>query len=161
MEGKIQVYTGDGKGKTTAAFGLCMRAWGQGLRAYIVQFQKAQLCGEHMAAQRLGIEVTQCPMGRAMKCQGHCPLLDVAEAKMKSALDVLLLDEIMAAIKKGCVALSDVLSILEKKPATLEIILTGRNAPSEIIEKADLVTQMQPIKHYYKTGLKARKGIEY
>jgi cob(I)alamin adenosyltransferase len=158
-DGKVQVYTGNGKGKTTASLGLCFRAAGQGLRPCVVQFWKRQRCGEHITAERLGIEMLQCQLAderQAALCQ-----LQVARERM-ACCDVLVCDEILGVLHEGYLTLDEVLSLLDARPAAVELVLTGRNAPQQIIARADLVTEMRPIKHYFdETGLPARLGIEY
>lgn len=162
-EGRVQVYTGNGKGKTTAAFGLCLRAAGHGMKACVVQFQKGVRCGEHAGAERLGIDVVQCLRGRGSgRCGPSCPLIaEVLDIFKNRAPDVVVMDEIMAALKHGCVAKSDVCRVLEMRPPGTELVMTGRDAPEWLMERADLVTRMEPVKHYFDTGLPAREGIEY
>ena len=161
--GRLQLYTGCGKGKSTAAFGLAMRASGCGDRVVIIQFRKAQRCGEHVSAEKLGIEIIQCPAGRTgEKCAESCPLLAAANRLLKDgAADLLILDELMAAIKHGCVSEKEARETAALRHGGTELVLTGRNAPDSLIEQADLVTEMKKIKHYYDTGLPARRGIEY
>jgi cob(I)alamin adenosyltransferase len=158
--GKIQVYTGNGKGKTTASLGLCFRAAGHGLRVCVIQFIKKQWCGEHVSAQALGIEILQ----------GGLPDVRLAvQEQLKEAwlrinaetCDVLVLDEIFGSLHRGYVELADVLSLMDAKPEHMELVLTGRNAPPEVLSKADLITSMECVKHYYNAGLAAREGIEY
>lgn len=161
--GEVQIYTGDGKGKTTAAFGLCLRAMGSGHRARVVQFLKAERCGEHAMAEKIGLPVTQCPMGRRSgPCAHPCPLFKEAEKILKeNAADLLVLDEIMAAIRRGCVSLDEALSLLDIRPENIEIVMTGRRAPRELVERAGLVTSMEKVKHFFDAGVPAREGIEY
>ena len=162
-QGKVQIYTGCGKGKSTAAFGLAMRAAGCGGRVFIIQFQKAQRCGEHESAEKLGINLAQCPQGRGSgPCTSPCPLLTAARDILKEGgADLLILDEIMAAMRHGCLSLAEALSLIETRPAKTELVMTGRGAPQELVERADLVTEMKKIKHYYDDGLPARRGIEF
>lgn len=158
-DGKVQVYTGNGKGKTTASLGLCFRAAGQGLRPCIVQFWKRQRCGEHVSAERLGFEMLQCQLADERQAALH--QLRVAHERLGDC-DVLVCDEILGALHEGFLTLHEVLGLLDARPAAVELVLTGRHAPQEIIERADLVTEMRPIKHYFdETGLPARRGIEY
>lgn len=161
--GKVQIYTGCGKGKSTAAFGLAMRAAGCGGRVFIIQFQKGLRCGEHESAEKLGIELAQCPKGRGFgPCASPCPLLAAARGILERGdADLLILDEIMAAMRYGCVTREEALSLLDARGEKTELVLTGRGAPAELIERADLVTEMKKIKHYYDDGLPARRGIEY
>jgi len=169
--GSVQVYTGDGKGKTTAAFGLAMRASGRGKAVLIIQFMKGRSeSGEIVAAKRLpGVKVEQ--YGRdvfitpdtatdadrelAMKA------VDRAKRAMKSIeVDLLILDEVNVAVHFGLVPVADLLSLIESKPKNMELVLTGRYAKPEVIEKAEYVTEMLAKKHPFDTGRKARPGIE-
>lgn len=162
-KGKLQIYTGDGKGKSTAAFGLAMRAAGWGGRVVIIQFQKACCCGEHESAQKLGIEIIRCSEGRgSSSCASPCPLFCAAfEILNEGRADILILDEVMAAIRHNCISLREVLTLTEIRTENTELVMTGRNAPEELTERADLVTEMKKTKHYYDQGLPARQGIEY
>ena len=141
--GEVQIYTGDGKGKSTAAFGLCLRALGHG--------------------HRVRVKVSQCPMGRKSgPCARPCPLFVEAEKILEeNAADLLVLDELMAAIRHGCVTLDEALSLLDKRPENTEIVMTGRRAPRELAERAALVTSMEKVKHFFDAGVPAREGIEY
>lgn len=168
-KGFVQIYTGNGKGKTTAALGLALRASGAGLKVYFGQFAKGLKCSEHKAlAKFANIKVKQfgrsCFIGRkpdekdmefAKKGFG-----EISEAIASRYYDIVILDEIMTAIKYGLVPLEDVLGIIRSKPASVEIVLTGRNADPRLIEAADLVTEMKEVRHYYKQGVMARVGIE-
>ncbi len=146
--GFIHVYTGDGKGKTTAALGLALRAIGNGFKVIMFQFLKERECGEHK------VRIENFKIIRMKN-------FDINEIlKEIEKYDVVILDEVFNAIYKGIVKLEDLVSLLKNRPENVEIILTGRNAPKEIIEIADLVTEMRKIKHYYDKGVKARKGIE-
>lgn len=168
--GLIQVYTGDGKGKTTAALGLALRAVGQGLKAIIIQFIKGDCpCGEHLfATQHHLFDIVQL---NTKSCFGQTSeelsstteqTLALAEkALLSGEYDVVILDEIFVAVNMGVVSIEQVLSLTSKKPDKTELILTGRMAPKEIIERADLVTEMVEVKHPFKKGITARKGIEY
>ena len=159
---RIQIYTGNGKGKTTAALGLCFRALGHSLSVAMLQFCKHKSCGEHIEAVKVGLSIIRCPSGRmGAICAGPCPLLIKARGLLSAGLDLLVLDEIMAAISRGCVSAEEVLKLLDETSGRTEIVLTGRDAPRELIERADLVTDMKPVKHYFSRGLLAREGIEY
>lgn len=162
-EGKVQIYTGNGKGKTTAAFGAAFRAMGHGHSAVIIQFQKGVRCGEHIEAEKIGLEVIHCPCGRGSSpCAKPCPLLETALKRLKeNPPQMMILDEIMAAIHYKCVSVEDVLALLLERPKATEIILTGRHAPNTLTDAADLVTSMEPVKHYFRNGVPAREGIEY
>lgn len=170
--GYVQVYTGDGKGKTTAALGLCLRAAGHGLKSRLIQFMKGQInYGELEAVKKLDGLVVITQGGRASFVSKEDPdpedvrlaqeALALAE-KMVAAgeTDLLVLDEINVALDFKLVPLEPVLDLIKKKPEKMELILTGRNAPPEIIEAADLVTEMRELKHYWKSGVNGRKGIE-
>ncbi len=168
--GYIHVYTGNGKGKTTAAFGLAMRAAGRGKRVCVIQFMKPEHgYGEQIAARKLGIEVY--PMGRNKFVNKKNPdkedielarkALELAGEKLRENYDLLILDEINVAVDFGLVSLEDVLNLLNQIPERTEVVLTGRYAKNEIIERADLVTEMREIKHYFRKGVLAREGIEY
>ncbi|NLJ34204.1 MAG: cob(I)yrinic acid a,c-diamide adenosyltransferase [Firmicutes bacterium] len=154
-KGYIHVYTGDGKGKTTAALGLCLRAWGHGQRVAVVQFIKGRCCGEHLALKKLDIPVLQCPSNTKKQWERAQSML------REGAYDLLIWDEIMAAINRGSIELKQVVRTMAEKPEPLELVLTGRGAPEEIIRLADLVTKMEPIKHYFNMGVTARIGVEF
>ncbi|WP_132081410.1 cob(I)yrinic acid a,c-diamide adenosyltransferase [Anaerospora hongkongensis] len=173
-QGLILVNTGNGKGKTTAALGLAMRAWGQGLKVLVVQFIKGNWkYGELEAARRMGPDFVIRQMGEGFV--QHCtenerPNHELAAAEALHTAkeeiaaqkwDMIILDEINYAVKFGLVAVDDVLSLLEEKPAALHVVLTGRDAHPQIVDKADLVTEMKEIKHHHKKGIKAQKGIEF
>jgi len=167
----IQVYTGDGKGKTTAALGLSIRAAGRGLKTYIGQFMKGQHYGELTALRDnpfITIEqygdvecihrnqVTQKHMDQAE--QG---LIKARDAMLSGQYDMVILDEINVTIWFGLLTVKQVLAFLDQRPQRVEIILTGRYAPQEFIEYADLVSEIKEVKHYYNNqGILARDGIE-
>jgi cob(I)alamin adenosyltransferase len=171
-KGLIQVYTGNGKGKTTAALGLALRAIGHGMKVLIIQFMKGKTgYGEQEAAERYAPNLTIIRAGREAFVSKSSPdPLDVKLAQegfsiAKKAVqnkehDIIILDEINMAIDYGLLPLSDLLNLIDSKPETIELILTGRNAHLKVLEKADLVTEMVERKHYYKRGIPARKGIE-
>ena len=170
--GYIHVYTGDGKGKTTASFGLALRAVGNGLKVLVIQFMKGpEMTGERHAALQLAPDMEVRPMGRdGLLHPGDVMDEDriLAEKALEAAgsemtdhwWDMLVLDEINTACALGLLTVDGVLRLMDLKPDGLELIFTGRGAPEEVIEKADLVTEMREIKHYYAKGVKARKGIE-
>jgi cob(I)alamin adenosyltransferase len=170
MKGCIQVYTGDGKGKTTAALGVAIRAAGFGLKSYIGQFMKGQHYGE-LAALRDNNCITIEQYGD-IKCIKREDVtqkeIDLAEKGLAMALDAMLsgkydivvLDEINVAIWFDLILVKQVIDFLDKRPKNIEVILTGRCAPQELIEYADLVSEIKEIKHYYHQGILARNGIE-
>lgn len=176
FRGLVQVYTGDGKGKTTAAFGLALRALGQGLKVCIIQFLKSSeryQTGENKIARTLpNLEIFQfggdyaCPDERIkddpkVKLELKKALNLVSEVIREDKYDLLILDEINVALAYGLLDLRDVLNLIEAKPPRLELVLTGRWAPQKLIEVANLVTEMKEVKHPHQRGIKARKGIEY
>ena len=166
----IQVYTGNGKGKTTAALGLALRASGAGLKVYIGQFVKGRQYNELKALKKIkNIKVEQFGKSCFIKktpCQKDMDLAKKGLKKVKGVLakriyDVVILDEINIALKYKLLALKEVLELIKRASPKTELVLTGRYAPPEIIKAADLVSQMKKIKHYYQKGIKARKGIEF
>jgi cob(I)alamin adenosyltransferase len=168
--GYVQVYTGDGKGKTTAALGLALRASGHGMRTYIGQFMKGQDYGElHTLREHPYITIEQYGDPRCIRREEITPE-HVAQARqglerarkvmLSGQYDIIVLDEVNVAIWFGLLSVDDVLAFLDQRPEHIEVILTGRHAPQELIERADLVTEMQEVKHYYQRGVTARKGIE-
>jgi cob(I)alamin adenosyltransferase len=173
QKGLIQVYTGEGKGKTTAALGLALRALGRGLRVVMIQFLKGdQETGELNMAGRLSPEFVVKPMGRVGFVDPLNPSaqdISLADAALKEAqrildenlCDLLILDEINVAVSLGLVDEDAVLKLMDEKPGNVELILTGRGAPESFIEKAHLVTNMESSKHYFDQGVAAREGIEF
>jgi cob(I)alamin adenosyltransferase len=170
--GLVQVYTGNGKGKTSAAFGLALRATGRGLRVYIIQFIKGGFdYGELYAAKKLaGLKLKAFGRGKFVsEKQPDKEDVDLAEQALKTAeravksgkYDVVVLDEVNVALNLRLIEVENVLRLIREKPVETELVLTGRKAPKEIIEAADLVTEMVEIKHPYNSGFEARKGIEY
>lgn len=172
-KGLVQVYTGDGKGKTTAALGLALRACGQGLKSYVIQFMKGEIYyGELGAAKELPddcLTITQ--MGRPDFVSKENPepidvelahkALELAREVMEAGRhDILILDEVNVALDFGLIPTDDVLKLIDAKPSGMELILTGRYAPKAVIDRADLVTEMKEIKHPYERGIPARVGIE-
>jgi cob(I)alamin adenosyltransferase len=170
QEGCVHVYTGNGKGKTTAALGLCLRAVGAGYRVYIGQFMKAGDTSELKALKRLGNQVTVEQFGSGRFVRGTPSEMDRQKARegFQTALAALtggeyqmvVLDECMIALHQGVLSLDQLQSLIDLRPEAVELILTGRHAPSEIIAQADLVTDMQEVKHYFHRGIQAREGIE-
>jgi cob(I)alamin adenosyltransferase len=171
-QGMIQVYTGNGKGKTTAALGLACRAVGYGLKVFIIQFMKGNMRnGEVATAKRLAPYLTIRQMGRGclVRREGPDPE-DIRCAQEAMALageiiregeyDIVILDEINVAVDWGLVDKEAVLKVMDERPSHVELILTGRYAAPEIIEQADLVTEMKEIKQYFTKGIQSREGIE-
>jgi cob(I)alamin adenosyltransferase len=171
--GKIQVFTGEGKGKTTAALGLALRAIGRGFKVFMVQFLKAPgTSGEHLAVQSLAPMMVIKPMGRNgfIFRQEYEPLdTTMAELALKEArnamssglYDVVILDEVNLAVHLGLIGVQDLLDLMDSKPENVELVFTGRYAHPEVISRADAVQEMKKIKHHFDKGVKARKGIEY
>lgn len=169
-QGLIQVYTGDGKGKTTAALGLALRAVGQGMRAIIIQFIKGDhTCGEHLfATQYRPFEIVQLSTKSSfnqtleeLKSTTEQSFALAEKTIINGNYDIVILDEIFVAMNKGLISTEQVLSLMSKKPEPVELILTGRGAPKEVIRRVDLVTEMTGVRHPFTRGITARKGIEY
>lgn len=171
-KGFIQVYTGNGKGKTTAAIGQAVRAAGYGLKSYIAQFMKEYSYSELNSLKFLKdfIQIEQFGTDefvykRELPSETHKLQirkgLQSAEDKMKDGnFDLIILDEILVSIYFKLIEEKDVLNFLDKKPADVELILTGRYCPESIMKKADLVTEMKELKHYYSKGVLSRRGID-
>lgn len=174
--GLVHVYTGDGKGKTTAAFGLALRAYENGLRVYIVQFLKTSPSGEAAFVERLGDERLRVfrfekPHGftydpdaettKALRVDVKRALDFIQTVYQEHSCDLLVLDEIICACQLGLVTREELCALVDKKPAACELVLTGRGAPDWLIERADYVTNMTLVKHPFQTGTEARKGIEF
>jgi cob(I)alamin adenosyltransferase len=168
-KGYIQVYTGNGKGKTSAAIGLAIRAAGAGLKVYFCQFLKGRPTSEIRIFKKLRSNISVLRSGRktfvidaekgdfesARKC-----FQKVSKVINKGEYDVVILDEINNAMTINLINCNELISVIKTKPMHVEIVLTGRYIPQEIIKIADLVTDMKEIKHYYSKGIAARKGIE-
>jgi len=169
-KGYIQVYTGDGKGKTTAAIGLAIRAAGAGLRVYIGQFIKGMDYAELHALKRFDDLITIQQYGTGCFITGTPSVEDHELAKrgfdeikqvvVSGKYDVVILDEINVAHYFKLISTEELLSIIDVKPEHVELVFTGRRAPQELIDRADLVTDMREVKHYYQQGVEARVGIE-
>ena len=169
MNGMVHVYTGNGKGKTTSAIGLAVRAAGAGLNVYIGQFAKGRKYSELNSLKKFNnIDIEQ--FGRKKFIKNNAEAIDIKKAKegykriekilKTNYYDLVILDEANIAVYFDLFTVEDLLELLEKRNKEIEVILTGRMAAKKIIEYADLVTEMKEIKHYYKKGITARKGIE-
>lgn len=170
--GLVQVYTGNGKGKTSAAFGLAVRAIGRGLKVYIIQFIKGGFdYGElhiidkfpnlTLKAFGRGKFVTTKPPEKEDVELAQEALQLAKEVVQNGKYDIVILDEINVALNLKLIRLEEVMKLLKSKPRNVELVLTGRNVPDEVIEAADLVTEMKEVKHPFNRGFQARKGIEY
>ncbi len=170
--GTVQVYTGDGKGKTTASLGLALRAVGHGLAVYMIQFMKgSRNYGELISAEKLpGFVIEQSGRDEFVDRDNPAPVdVEFARAGLEKArhaltgggYDVVILDEINVALDFGLVSLEDVFALIDAKPDNVELVLTGRAAHPEIVKRADLVSEVLNIKHHYDAGVEAREGIEY
>ncbi|MCP4134250.1 MAG: cob(I)yrinic acid a,c-diamide adenosyltransferase [bacterium] len=172
--GLVQVYTGDGKGKTTAAIGQAIRAAGRGLNVIIIQFIKGSESGEILFLKKMTGDIPVYRFNSQKKfiwnmnseeltllkeetAEGFRLVMDLLN---DSACDVLILDEVISAINKEFISFKDLESLLAARPPSIEVILTGRDANEKILELADLVTEMKKIKHPFDRGVKAREGIE-
>lgn len=172
-KGRIQAFTGEGKGKTTAALGLALRAIGRGLKVLMVQFLKApDSSGEHIAVRPLAPMLTIKPMGRkgfiGSKGPDHMDIVmaelaleEARTAMLSGSYDVIILDEVNFAVHLGLISVQRLLEFLDSKPDKVELVLTGRYAAPEVIGRADLVQEMKKIKHHFDQGGKARIGFEY
>lgn len=175
MTGLVHIYTGDGKGKTTAACGLGIRAWGSGLKVLMIQFLKGADTGEIKCFEKLGENFV---FHRGRKIKGFVWNMNEEQLKdtrnicledlewLKSTVsdnsfDLLIMDEIMACISNGFLKTEEIAEFIKNKPEKLEIVMTGRNAPKELIDLADYVSVISAQKHPFEKGIAARKGIEY
>lgn len=172
--GLIQIYTGPGKGKTTAALGQALRAHGAGKKVGIVFFDKGGAhYSERNVLDKLGIEYVACGRDRIDAAgrfdfsitdedrQAGSRGLEIAQQMFEQGFDLIILDEINTSADLGIVAVCEVLGLLNQKPELTEAILTGRNAPQELLDRAHLVTEMSLQKHYFYSGVKAREGLDY
>ncbi len=174
-KGLVLVLTGDGKGKTTSCLGIAVRAVGYGMRVVMIQFIKGTIhYGELDGAKRLAPEFELLPMGKGfvgimgdtLDISAHAGAaagaLSAAREKMLSGkYDVVILDEVNVALRLGLVPLEDVISLIEARPESVHLVLSGRNAHEEVIRRAHLVTEMRKIKHPFDLGIEAEKGIDY
>jgi cob(I)alamin adenosyltransferase len=170
MKGYIQVYTGNGKGKTTAALGLALRASGAGLKVFFAQFMKGVESSEIAVLDKLGDLITLKQYGAASFIKDKPTQEDITgaleglakakQAMLSGSFQVIVLDEANVAVYHNLFSVEDLLDFIRAKPDDVELLITGRNAHPMIIEAADLVTEMKEIKHYYQRGVPARIGIE-
>ncbi|MFC2103464.1 cob(I)yrinic acid a,c-diamide adenosyltransferase [Bacteroidota bacterium] len=172
IQGFMQIYTGAGKGKTTAAIGQAVRAAGFGLKSYIAQFMKEfpynelnslKFLNEWITVEQFGGDefvYRKEPPGREEIEKAQRGLNTVIKNMLSGDYDIIILDEVCVSIYFGLFTAKDVIPIIEQKPKNVELILTGRYCPDEIMEKADLITEMKEIKHYYEKGVTSRRGIE-
>lgn len=174
-KGYIQIYTGNGKGKTTAALGLGLRATGDGFTTYMIQFLKSWKTGELKAVEKLSpnfsifrfelpkdfiwnLKPDQIRLLKEEINEGYNFAIKVLQNR---ECDILIIDEIMGALSNKLLTEEQVIQLMELKPTDMELVFTGRNVPQAIYEKADLVTEMKDVKHYFNNGVEAREGIEY
>jgi len=170
MKGYVQVYTGNGKGKTTAALGLALRAAGAGLRVYIAQFVKGMPYSEHKALERLADRISIRQFGRSCFIRkdpeeedyraARAGLLEVQKILASGEYDLVILDEANVATTYRLFSAEELLAMVEARPEHVEVVITGRSADPKILERADLVTEMAEVRHYYTRGVEARPGIE-
>jgi cob(I)alamin adenosyltransferase len=168
--GFVQVYTGDGKGKTTAAIGLVVRAAGAGLKVFIAQFIKSGDYSEIKALKKFSDHITIRQFGQGRFIRGKPADEDIAAAQnglnavvsavFSDEFDIVVIEEGNVAVTCGLLSVQDILDVISIKPEGVELVITGRGADPSVIEKADLVTEMKEIKHYYQKGVQARVGIE-
>ncbi len=170
--GLVLVITGDGKGKTTSALGQAVRAMGHGFKVFFLQFMKGRTYGEHICAEKYlpNLTVRQCGLEKFV-IKGKATPADIEEAReglemarqaiFSGEYDMVILDEINICIDFGLIPLEEVVELIKNKPAELDLVLTGRRAPQEIIDLADTVSEVKEIKHAYAKGIKARAGIEF
>jgi cob(I)alamin adenosyltransferase len=174
QKGLIHIYTGTGKGKTTAALGLCFRAAGWGIRSAFIQFMKGQDTGEIHASEKFSDLIIFEQYGSSGFIKDRSSdsyrehlvatakgLARAAELLKEKRYSIIVLDEILTLPQFGLLPEQKIIEIIEMKPPAVELILTGRGATPGLIQRADLVTEMMEIKHYYNSGVIARKGIEY
>lgn len=170
----VHIYTGEGKGKTTASIGLAVRAAGAGLKVLFVQFFKEDSApsGEKEVLKSVGVDLVRSNCRHPLFTGARTDLEAVRasvvgtyeaakEKLMEGGYNLVVFDEIMSAINGGWIKTDDLLSFLDSRPSGLEVVLTGRNAPVELMQSADYVTEMLKIKHPFDNGVQARKGIEY
>jgi len=171
LKGLVHVYTGNGKGKTTAAFGLALRAIGAGMKVFIGQFVKGKQYNENLAVARylknitvkqygLGCFIVNTPTEDDIIAAGK-GLDEMRKIIKEGKHDLVIMDEVNIALYYKLIDVNQLIEIIKTKPDHVELVLTGRYAPQEIIDISDLVTEMKEVKHYYQQGIEARDGIEY
>ena len=170
MKGYIHVYTGDGKGKTTAALGLALRASGAGLKIFFGQFIKKGNFSEIKILKNRFPEISIKQFGHGVFIKGKPSPKDIRAAKsgltnlqkamMSNQYDLVIADELNAAVSAGLLEIEDVLQMIDKKPVHADLVITGRGAHKRLLKRADLVTEMKNLKHYFEKDVQARKGIE-
>ena len=174
-KGLIQIYTGNGKGKTTASIGLGVRACGNGFKVIMIQFLKSGITGELNILNKLGDNFKVYRFEKEKDFTWNLTEEEKVELKKEvleaitfakkvvsdNMCDMLILDEVMAAINGGYIKENDIISLMDLKPDNMELVLTGRDVPKAIAEKSDLITEMREVKHYFNKGVSARKGIEF
>lgn len=167
--GLVIVNTGKGKGKTTAALGVLLRAWGWEMKVVMFQFIKSSRnnWGEHRAAQQMGVEILRADFSRQDKStqRSKCraiKLWDLARERILSGShDIVILDELSYPLRYGWLSVEEVLDVLRHRPKGVHVVITGRNVPQECIDFADVVTEMRQVKHPLRKGIKAQPGIEF
>jgi len=170
MNGYVQIYTGDGKGKTTAAIGLAIRALGAGWRVFIAQFLKSGAYSEHKALAQFSDHLTIKTYGRNVFIKGKPEDEDrrlaqkayeeIFEVVASGRYRLVILDEANVAVHYGLISVDQILELIHRRAAGVELVITGRYAHPRLIDRADLVTEMREVKHYFARGIKARKGVE-
>ena len=167
----VQIYTGNGKGKTTAALGLALRAVGAGLRVLFAQFLKGRSSSELAALRRFRNQIRVVRCGRPGFIRGKPAPADMTAARngwkkiqrilARTKCDIVILDELNLALHHQLLDLSQILDFIAHRPPGMEVIITGRSLPKQLAQKAELITEMREVKHYYRKGIPARKGIEW
>ena len=171
-KGLLMIFTGDGKGKTTAALGLAMRAAGHGMQTAFLQFIKVSWkYGEMEAVERFKDLIDFQVLGRGFTWKSDDPAKDVEmarrgwkrarEAILSGEYRLVVLDEFTYVLNYSMVEMEEVLDVLDRRPAPVHVVITGRDAPPELVEAADLVTEMRELKHHYRRGVPAQKGVEF
>ncbi len=170
--GLLMIHTGEGKGKTSAALGLALRAWGAGLRVSILQFVKQRETGEHRAVARIAspdLEIELLGTGFVFQAPPAAEAVAAARRALEAArarltggrFDLVILDEIFSALAAGLVTEAEIVALADLRPATVHLLLTGCGAPAALVERADLVTEMRNVKHPFDRGVEAQAGIEF